>query len=120
MNIILWILQIILAAIFLTLGSIKTVLPKEKLVKVFEWADDFSKNKLKVIGSFEIIGAFGLFIPGVYSMPEILIPLASTGLAIIMVLAAITHYNRGEKSDLILNIVLFILLAVVIVGRLAF
>ncbi|MCY1721028.1 DoxX family protein [Prolixibacteraceae bacterium Z1-6] len=120
MNIALWILQILLAAFFLTMGSIKAVLPKDKLLKVFEWIDDFSREKIKTIGGFEIAGALGLFIPGVYSLPEIIIPLSAAGLAIIMVLAAITHYNRGEKSDLNLNIVLFILLAIVIVGRLAF
>lgn len=120
MNIALWILQILLAAVFLTMGSIKTVLPRERLAKVFDWIDDFSQNKIKAIGGFEILGALGLFLPGVYSLDYLLIPLSAVGLAIIMIFAAITHYNRGETSEMVINISLFLLLALVIIGRLAF
>ena len=117
MNIALWIIQILLAAFFLTVGSIKLVLPKDKLAKVFEWIDDFSSQKVKVIGALEIIGALGLFIPGVYSYLTVLIPLAAAGLAIIMLLAALTHYKRGEKSEITTNIVVLLLLTFVVIGR---
>jgi len=120
MNIILWILQIFLAAFFLTVGSIKVVLTKDRLAKVFEWIDDYSQNKIKIIGVFEIVGALGLFLPGVYSKGYVLIPLSAAGLAIIMILAAITHYNRGETKEMVLNISIFVLLALVIIGRFAF
>ena len=119
MNIALWIIQILLAAFFLTVGSIKLVLRKDKLALVFEWIDDFSQNKVKLIGTVEILGALGLFLPGVYSIGDVLIPLAAAGLAVIMVLAAVTHYNRTEKSEMISNIVIFGLLTIVIIGRLA-
>ncbi len=120
MNIALWIIQTLLAAFFLTVGSLKLVLPREKLAKVFEWIDDFSENKIKAIGAFEFIGALGLFLPGVYSTGLIFIPLAAAGLAIIMVLAALTHYNRDEKKEIIINIIVFFFLTIVIIGRLAF
>lgn len=119
MNIALWIIQILLAAFFLTVGSIKLVLPKNKLAKVFEWIDDYSSNRIKLIGGSEVIGALGLFIPGVYSIWTVLIPIAAAGLAVIMALAVLTHYNRGEKSEMITNIVVFFLLAIVVIGRLA-
>jgi len=119
MNIALWIIQVLLAAFFLTVGTIKVVLPKVKLGKVFEWIDDFSENRIKMIGSFEILGALGLFVPGIYSVSSLIIPLSATGLAIIMVLASIVHYKRNEKSDLTINIVIFFFLAVVVAGRLS-
>ncbi len=119
MNIALWIIQIFLAAVFLTLGSIKAVFPKDKLTDVFEWSDDFSENKIKIIGAFEIIGALSLFLPGVFDISTFLIPLSAAGLAIIMVLAVLTHYNRGEKKEIIINIVLFVLLSFVVIVRLA-
>ena len=96
------------------------MLPKEKLEQVFDWIDDFSQEKIKIIGGFEVLGALGLFLPGAFSMPKILIPLSASGLAIIMILAALTHYNRNEKPETIVNIILFVLLSVVIIGRLAF
>ena len=120
MNILFWIIQIMLAAIFMTSGTMKAVLHKDKLAKAFEWVDDFTPEKLKIIGGFEILGGIGLFLPGVYSIAEILIPLAATGLAIITVLAALTHFNRGEKVDMIINIILFTMNASVAVYRFAF
>jgi hypothetical protein len=120
MNIALWIIQILLAAFFLTSGSVKLVLPKNKLARVFDWIDDFSQNKIKLIGAFEVIGAFGLFLPGVYSFVPALISISAAGLSVIMILALLTHYNRGEKSEMISNIVIFVLLAIIIIGRLAF
>ncbi len=119
MNIALWIVQILLAAFFLTVGSIKLVLPKNKLTPVFEWIEDFTQAKIKLIGATEVTGAFGLFLPGVYSTAAVLIPLAAAGLAVLMILAALTHYNRSEKSEMTTNIVIFVLLAFIIAGRLA-
>lgn len=120
MNIALWIIQILLAAFFLTSGSIKLVLRRDKLARVFDWIDDFSQTKIKIIAAFEVIGAFGLFIPGVYSLAPVLIPLSAAGLLFIMVLAALTHYKRGEKIEMTSNVAIFCLLIIVIVGRLAF
>lgn len=117
MNIALWIVQILLAAFFLTTGSVKLVLSRNRLARVFEWVDDFSQNKIRLIGAFEMIGAFGLFLPGVYAFTPILIPISALGLSGIMVLAARTHRSRGEKPEMISNIVLFVLLAFVIIAR---
>lgn len=117
MNIALWILQILLAAFFLTAGCVKLVLSKERLARVFEWVDDFPQNKIKTIGAFEMIGAFGLFLPGVYTLSPIFIPISAIGLAAIMILAARTHHSRGENPEMISNVVLLVLLVFVIVGR---
>nr|WP_319272083.1 DoxX family protein [uncultured Draconibacterium sp.] len=120
MNVALWIIQIIVAALFLTSGSLKLVLPKDNLIKVFEWIEDFTEPKLRLIGAFEVLGGLGLFLPGVYSTLEILIPLAAIGLTIIMVLASFLHYRRDEKSNLIVNIVILLLLLLIAGGRLFF
>lgn len=120
MNVALWIIQIIVAALFLTSGSLKLVLPKDNLIKVFEWIEDFTEPKLRLIGAFEVLGGLGLFLPGVYSTLEILIPLAAIGLTIIMVLACFLHYRRDEKSNLIVNIVILLLLLLIAGGRLFF
>jgi uncharacterized membrane protein len=118
MNIALWILQIMLAAAFLTTGSIKVVITKEKLAKAFEWVDDYSENKIKIIGTVELIGALGLFLPGVSIISAIIIPLSALGLSVIMIMAAIAHFKRKETEELIVNVLLFSLLLVVAVTRL--
>lgn len=120
MNIILWIIQILLAAVFITLGLAKAVVPMATLRKAMDWANDFEPRKVRMIGILESIGALGLFFPGLYPIHELIIPLAASGLAILMVFAAITNFNRGEQSELITNIVLFFLACFVVIGRLAF
>lgn len=120
MNIALWILQILLAAFFLTVGSIKLVLRKDRLARVLEWIDDFSQNQIKLIGGLEVIGALGLFLPGVYGVAVFLIPLSAVCLEFVMVIAAVTHYNRTERSEMITTIVIVVLLALVAILRLAF
>ena len=119
MNTTLWIIQILLAAVFLTTGSIKLVIPKDKLEKVFEWVDDSSQNKIRIIGVLELFGALGLFLPGVYPIYSVITPLSAIGLVIVMILAALTHFNRGEKSEMIVNIVFAVLLTFIIIGRFA-
>ncbi|QIA06869.1 DoxX family protein [Draconibacterium halophilum] len=118
MNIALWIIQIIIAVFFLTTGSLKLVLPKENLRKVFEWIEDFTEQRLRLIGAFEVLGGLGLFLPGVYSTFEILIPLAAIGLTIIMVLATFLHSKRKETKEVILNIVILVFLVLIVAGRL--
>lgn len=118
MNIALWILQIILAALFLTSGSLKLVLDKDKLEKVFEWIDNYPEKRLKLVGTFEVLGGLGLFLPGVYSVFDILIPLSAIGLTIIMVLATLLHYKRKETNELVVNIIVLVLLLLIIAGRL--
>jgi len=120
MNIILWIIQILLAAIFITLGLAKAVVPMETLRKAMDWVNDFEPRKVRIIGILETLGALGLFFPGLYAIHELIIPLAASGLAILMIFAAITNFNRGERNELITNIVLFILASFIVVGRLAF
>lgn len=119
MDITLWIVQIMLAAVFLTFGLTKAVVRIDKLKLAMPWIENFSSEKVRLIGILESIGGFGLFFPGLYPISPIIIPLAATCLAIIMVLAAITHYNRNEKGDMILNIALFLLLSFVAIARFA-
>ncbi len=118
MNIALWIIQIVIAALFLTTGSLKLVLPKDNLRKVFEWIEDFTEQRLRLIGAFEVLGGLGLFLPGVYSVFEILIPISAIGLTIIMVLATFVHSKRKETKDLIFNIIVLVMLLLVVTGRL--
>ena len=50
MNVVLWIVQGVLAAIFLMAGVIKTSQPREKLLKQLPWVEDFSTGTVRFIG----------------------------------------------------------------------
>jgi uncharacterized membrane protein YphA (DoxX/SURF4 family) len=117
MNIVLWVLQGLLAAAFLMAGLTKVSQPKDKLVKQMGWVEDFSDNAVKGVGAVEILAALGLILPAATGIATVLTPLAATGLVLTMILAGIVHVRRGEQSKLPINIVLLILAAIVAWGR---
>ncbi|MCC2318699.1 DoxX family protein [Cellulomonas chengniuliangii] len=97
MNVALWIVQILLALLFFSVGAMKVIQPKDRIVKSLAWAADFSPTAIKLIGLVEILGALGLVLPAATGIATILTPLAAVGLAIVMVGAIITHARRGER-----------------------
>ncbi|MFF5010302.1 DoxX family protein [Streptomyces phaeochromogenes] len=117
MNVFLWIVQALLAAMFAMAGLMKSTQPREKLTKSLPWVEDFSTGTVRLIGTVELLGALGLILPGATDLATVLTPLAATGLAVIMVLAAITHARRREPSAIAFNAVLLALAVVVAWGR---
>ncbi|MEV0811034.1 DoxX family protein [Micromonospora sp. NPDC050200] len=117
MNVFLWILQALLAVAFALAGLMKASQPKEKLARSMPWTDDFSAGTVKFVGAVEILGALGLILPAATGIVTWLTPLASTGLAVTMVLAGITHARRNEPGAIAFNAVLLILAAVIGWGR---
>lgn len=117
MNIVLWVLQAVLAAAFLMAGVMKMSQPKDKLAPRLPWVEDFSTGTVRFIGVSEFLGGLGLILPAATGILPILTPIAATALAVVMVLAAFTHGRRREPSGIAFNAVLFVLLAVVAWGR---
>ncbi|WP_048552824.1 DoxX family protein [Nostocoides japonicum] len=117
MNIALWVVAALLAVAFLMAGSMKVSRSKEKLASSMGWVEDFSAGTVKFIGVMEILGAVGLILPAATGIATVLTPLAATGLAVTMVLAAIVHVRRGETSNIGVNIVLLLLALFVAVMR---
>ena len=117
MNIALWAVAGVLAAIFVGAGLMKATQPKDKIAANMPWAADFSAAQVKAIGVVEILGGVGLIAPAVTGIAPILTPLAATGLAVTMLFAAIVHFRRGENSHIAVNILLFALATFVAVMR---
>ncbi|WP_328351266.1 DoxX family protein [Streptomyces sp. NBC_00457] len=117
MNVFLWILQALLAAMFAMAGVMKSTQPKDKLVEKLPWVADFSPATVRFIGIVEFAAALGLILPAATDIAPVLTPLAATGLVVVMILAAITHARRKEPSAIAFNAVLLALAAVVAWGR---
>lgn len=117
MNIALWVVAIVLAVVFLAAGLSKLVQPKEKLAPRMAWVEDFETGPIKTIGALEVLGAIGLVVPGVTGIAPILVPLAATGLALLMIGAIVVHARRGEKQAIPVNVVLLLLAVFVAWGR---
>jgi uncharacterized membrane protein YphA (DoxX/SURF4 family) len=118
MNVALWIIAGLLAAVFAAAGLMKLAQPKEKLVASgLGWAEDFSAGTVKAIGALEVLAAVGLILPAVLDIVPVLVPLAALGLVLLMAGAILTHARRKENQMIVVNLVLLALAAAVVVGR---
>ena len=116
MGIALWVVQILLAIVFLMTGGMKITQPKEKLDES-GFAEDFSLSTIRLIGVLELLGAIGVVLPALTGILPWLTPLAAVGLALTMIGAAITHLRRTEYSNIIVNVIFFALAVFVVYGR---
>ncbi|MER5185637.1 DoxX family protein [Streptomyces sp. NPDC002896] len=117
MNVFLWIVQVVLAVMFGMAGVMKSTQPKEKLADKLPWVNDVSAGTVRFIGIVELAAGLGLILPAATGIATVLTPLAATGLAVVMVLAALTHARRKEPPAIGFNVVLLILAALVAWGR---
>jgi uncharacterized membrane protein YphA (DoxX/SURF4 family) len=116
-NIVLWIVQILLALAFAMVGMMKVSQPIDKLEPRMGWVKDVGRRGVRLIGSLEILGATGLILPAVTGIWSWLTPVAAAGLALTMVGAMITHGRRGEFSGVGFNVALLLLALFVVYGR---
>ena len=113
MNYALWIVQGLLAAIFLFAGGMKLVLPVEEMTKQMPLLGLF----LRFIGVAEVLGAIGLILPGLLRIRPGLAPLAAAGLVIIMIGATVLTLAGGDIALALIPLVVGLLSAFVAYGR---
>ncbi len=87
MTYVLWIVQGLLALIFLFTGGMKLILPIEVMTE--QMPLPLPGLFLRFIGVAEVLGAIGLILPGLLGIRPGLTPLAAAGLVIIMIGATV-------------------------------
>ncbi|HME04283.1 MAG TPA: DoxX family protein [Solirubrobacteraceae bacterium] len=117
MNTVIWIVQGILAAVFLAAGLMKLTQPREALKEKTPYVEDLTDGQVKAIGTVEVLGAIGIVLPAALKVAPILTPIAACGLALTMVVAAVTLIRRGETSHVPLNVFIFALAVFVAIER---
>ena len=117
MNIVLWIVQILLAILFAMAGIMKVTQPVDRLEARMGWVKDVGSRGVRLIGTLEILGAIGLILPALTGILPWLTPLAATCLGLTMIGAMIAHGRRGEYSSIGINVVLLLLTLFVAYGR---
>lgn len=113
MNVALWIVQGLLAALFLFAGVMKLVVPLEAL----KGPVDFPGWFMRFIGVVETLGGLGLILPGVFRIATWLTPLAAAGLVIIMIGAVAVTIVGGEVMGGLISLVVGLLAAFIAYGR---
>ncbi|NUS73175.1 MAG: DoxX family protein [Corynebacteriales bacterium] len=122
MNVALWITAGLMAAVYLFSGFGKLFIPREKMAAMNDaarWVLDFRPGALKTIGTFEILGAMGLILPAILDIAPILVPVAATGLTLIMTGAVILRIRRGETKVALVDGGYLVLIGFVAIGRFA-
>lgn len=117
MNIVLWVVQILLALAFGMAGIMKVTQPIDKLETRMGWVQSVGPGGVRLIGTLEILGAIGLILPALTGILPWLTPIAASCLALTMIGAMITHGRRGEYSQIGINVVLLLLTLFVAYGR---
>ncbi len=113
-GVVLWIIQALLALLFLFAGGMKLIMPIDVLEKQAHMSGLF----LKFIAVAEVAGALGLILPGLTHIKPKLTPLAAAGLVIIMIGAVVVTLMSSPPAMAVLPLVTGLLAAFVVYGRL--
>ena len=111
----LWIVQSLLALLFLFVGGMKLVLPIEEMMK--QMPIPLPSWFLRFTGVVEVLGAIGLILPGLLRIRPGLTPLAAAGLVIIMLGAIVLTLMAGLVAVALISLVVGLLAAFVAYGR---
>jgi uncharacterized membrane protein YphA (DoxX/SURF4 family) len=112
-NVTLWVIQGLLAALFLFAGSMKLILPTEAMAGPVALPGWF----LRFIGVAEVTGAIGLILPWLTRIQPRLTPVAAGGLVIIMSGATVLTMMSGPAAGAAVPFVVGVLAAAVAYGR---
>jgi uncharacterized membrane protein YphA (DoxX/SURF4 family) len=112
-NIVLWIAQILLAALFLFAGVFKLVAPLTNVPMPVHLPIPF----LRFIGAAEVLGTVGLILPGALRVRRELTPLAAVGLVTIMSGATVITIEGGAIAPALIPLVVGAVAASIAYGR---
>ncbi|HZW38695.1 MAG TPA: DoxX family protein [Ignavibacteriaceae bacterium] len=110
MNIILWILQILLALQFLQHGIIM-LFPPAEYVAIMNATLGIPLRYF--IGITELLAVLGLILPGLLRIYTWLLLFTLAGLMIIAISASVYHFVRGEASSGVYTAALFVIITFV-------
>lgn len=115
MNYALWIIQWLLALLFLFAGGMKLVLPIEEMTK--QMPLPLPGLFLRFTGVVEVLGAIGLILPWLLRIRPGLTSLAAVGLAIVMIGATVYTLAAGDLTAALIPLLVGLLSAFVAYGR---
>jgi putative oxidoreductase len=106
MNILLWVLQALLAAAFFAHGMLLLMPPAEIAAQMNA---ELPRWFWVFLGVAEVGAAIGITLPGVTRILPGLVPTAAAGIMIVMISATIWHVVRGELSSAAITLLLLIM-----------
>lgn len=117
LHITLWVMQVIVAALFIWTGFSKLTLPIEKLAAMFPWTGEVPRAFLVFTALCDLLGGIGLLLPAMLRIKPQLTAWAAIGCAALMLSAIIFHVSRGEASVIGFNIFVLLIALFIAWGR---
>ena len=114
LNIALWVLQVLMAALFFWHGQFMAFPPADMVAMINA---NIGEGLRVFIGVAEILAAVGLILPGLTRILPCLTAFAAAGLMIVMSSATVLHFFRGETASGISAAVIFVLVSVLAYTR---
>jgi uncharacterized membrane protein len=111
----LWMVQGLLALLFLFTGGMKLVTPLQELAK--QMPIPLPGVFVRLLGVCEVLGAIGLIFPGLLRIRPALTPLAACGLVIIMIGATVYTLAGGGGATALMPLLVGLLSTFVAFGR---
>jgi uncharacterized membrane protein YphA (DoxX/SURF4 family) len=115
MNIALWIIQALLALLFLFAGGVKLVMPIEEMMK--QMPLPLPGWFIRFTGIVEVLGAIGLILPWLLRIRPGLTPLAAAGLVIVMIGATAYTLAAVDVPSALMPLVVGFFCAFIAYGR---
>lgn len=115
MNILLWVLQVLLAVVFIAHGLLLLMPPPDIAAQMLM---SLPRSFWVFLGVAEVAAAMGLTLPGLTRVMPWLVSWAAAGIMIVMISAIGYHIVRGEISSAAVTFVLLIMATFVAYMRL--
>lgn len=101
-----WVVQSLLAGIFMMAGFMKTTLPIDSLGQSHPWANQVPDLLVRFIGVVELLGGIGLLLPAMLRYRPEWSNYSAMGLVLLMVVAMVYHLVKAEYGAVPTNIIL--------------
>jgi uncharacterized membrane protein YphA (DoxX/SURF4 family) len=112
-NIAVWVVQILLAALFLKIGITKLFMPE---TLPYPWVKELPALAV-IAGIADLLGGMGLIFPDLLKIRPKLTVYAAYGIILLMICAIIFHVSRGESSEIGFNFIIIALAVFIAWGR---
>jgi putative oxidoreductase len=117
LNITLWIVQGLTAALMLMSAFMKIATPIPELSAKWKWTGELPQQVVRMLGIVDLLGGIGIILPAILKIKPGLTPLAAVGVVLLMISATVFHISRGESSVIAFNIILMLFASFIAWGR---
>ncbi|HEV2780652.1 MAG TPA: DoxX family protein [Actinophytocola sp.] len=114
MNVVLWIAQGLVAAVFLAAGLMKLSSPAARPAGRTPL---LSPRVSVVMGVVDVVGAAGVILPAATGIAPVLTPVAAVGTGVVMVGAIPLHARHGDRTGVVACVVTLLLSVFIAWGR---